>query len=61
MFYLHVTIVNKILRHCHSWLARQYRTYNDTLPQMNILNTIIPYLYFMQLRVTCLFQLVCQP
>ena len=22
MFYL--TIVNKILRHCHSWLARQY-------------------------------------
>ena len=23
MFYL--TIVNKILRHCHSWLARQYK------------------------------------
>ena len=25
MFYL--TVVNKILRHCHSWLARQYLGY----------------------------------
>ena len=30
MFYL--TIVNKILRHCHSWLARQYNPlYNSFL------------------------------
>ena len=27
MFYL--TMVNKILRHCHSWLTRQYMYYNS--------------------------------
>ena len=34
MFYL--TIVNKILRHCHSWLARQYMLEQIHTPSFNL-------------------------
>ena len=52
---VYLSIINKLLRYCHAWMARQYSYPARTLP---IINIIINYFVFTKISGNAVYTLL---